>query len=450
MAIRVTRTIAEVAGVASSSIRVTRVIAEVGGQAAQPDIRLYRIGMHVLVSNEEGTSVTAQDTVTFSQAQQLSFPLTVADTVTFSATADSALTLEPELEQTVTFSQTAVGNPSENLSASNDFTFSQFTSPGTFSVSGSDTVSLGHIAFNVGTTELALSDTVTFSAVLSALTPGFAEHTVTFSQAAGAGVIIPGGIEKVAGPQTVTFSDTPQKVLIKVGATSHTGENTITFTDAVLFPISLNIPQGFILTDLAVQDYVNVLEQTVTFSAAEPTPLLIRALAPTQTLSFGHAVAYINRIDLCGYSPTIGTNTDPNAPAPPPSSISVTKSSTVTLSYPTVGPTTSVTIRAPEFGDVHRLNFDRINRESRGGTLQIFSDPDWPTQEVLVLQFTTLKESEAQEVLTFFADTLGLEVKLVDWYGRTWHGFVTNPESPIIRSRRGIVDLSFEFEGEQQ
>lgn len=450
MAIRVTRTIAEVAGTLTSTVRVTRVMAEVGGQAAQPDVRLYRIGMHALVEFSLGTSVSAQDTLTFSQAQQLSFPIAVAETVTFSQTGEANLTLEPELEQTVTFSQAIVEQPSINSSASNNFTFSQFTSPGVFSLSASDTLTFGHIAFNVGPTAVALADTITFTQVLSALTPGAAVQTVTFSQAGGGGVIIPGGIERVAGPQTVTFSQVDQKVLCKASAQQLTASDTVTFSDKGALPILLSIPQSFILTDAASPDYVYLIEHTITLTDIEPVPTLVRPLVITDTLSFGHAVGYINRIDLCQYTPTIGAATDPNAPAPPPGSISVTKNSTVTLSYPTVAPTMTVTIRAPEYGDVQRLNFDRVNRESRGGTLQIYSDPDWPKQEILVLQFTTLKESEAQDVLTFFKDTLGLEVKLVDWYGRTWHGFVTNPESPIVRSRRGIVDLSFEFEGEQQ
>ena len=450
MAIRVTRTIAEVAGTLTSTVRVTRVMAEVAGLAAQPDVRLYRLAMHALVEFSLGTAVSAQDTVTFSQSQLLSFPIGVAQTVTFSQTGEANLTLEPELEQTVTFSQGVVELPSINSSASNNFTFTEAASPGVFSPSASDTVTFSHIAFSVGPTSLALAQTVTFSAVLSALTPGSAENTITFSQAGGGGVIIPGGIVVSAVPDTVTFSHQDQKVLCKASATALTAADTVTFSDRASLPVFLSIPQSFILTDVASPDYVYLIDHTLTLTDIEPVPIFVRPLNISDTLSFGHSIAYVNKIDLCQYTPTIGGGTDPNAPAPPPSSIAVTKNSTVTLSHPTSSPTSSVTIRAPEFGDVQRLNFDRVNRESRGGTLQIFSDPDWPKQEILVLQFTALKESEAQEVMTFFNDTLGLEVKFVDWYGRTWHGFVTNPESPIVRSRRGIVDLSFEFEGEQQ
>jgi hypothetical protein len=122
----------------------------------------------------------------------------------------------------------------------------------------------------------------------------------------------------------------------------------------------------------------------------------------------------------------------------------------VRLFYPTTSPTLEVNIRVPEFGNRERLNFTRINRESRGGTLQIFADPTWPKSKQLALTFTGLTEAQAQAVQDFFNDTLGLEVGLTDWEGRTWHGVVTTPDADLIRSRRGIVDLSFEFDGELQ
>ncbi len=295
-----------------------------------------------------GFEVSAASTVTFSHSELLSFPIYVAETVEFNDEIILINTLQPELEQTVTFSHTAVGSPPIKRSLSNNLTF-------------------------------------THSASASLSLPRF-----------------------------------------------------------------IVVPQAFILTQIAFPDYVYVLEQTVVFENVEPESILTRSPVVEHTVSFGHAVAYEGKIDLCRYSPNIGESTIAASPSPPPASITVVKQNFITLSYPTVAPTHSVTIRAPEYGDNHRLNFDRINRESRGGSLQIFSDPTWPKQEILELQFTVLKESEAQAVIDFFYDTLGQEVKLVDWYGRTWHGFVTNPESPIVRSRRGVVDLSFEFEGEQQ
>ena len=46
--------------------------------------------------------------------------------------------------------------------------------------------------------------------------------------------------------------------------------------------------------------------------------------------------------------------------------------------YPVVSPTVSVTLRSPELGNKDRLQFNRISRETRGGTLIVFADPMWP------------------------------------------------------------------------
>lgn len=448
--VRVTRTLAEVAGVAAPNIRVTRTIAEVAGDAAQPDIQLYRLAVMALVSVQDGTPVSASDTLTFSQSDLLSRPVSVSDTIDFTDEGEREITLQPEISQTLTFSQVVVELPSNDQDASNTLSFTHVAASSQVTQPLDGTVTFTHLAASIGDILASLSDSVTFSQVLSYIGPVEGSDTITFTQSSGAGLIIPGGIE-VTASQTVTFSQTPQKVLIKAGAVAVDGEDTLTFTSRASLPVFLNIPQSFILTQVAEDSYVWVLDDTVTFSQGDVIPALSLPRLVTHTLSFSHALAYENRIDLCGYSPTIGASTDPNAPAPPPATLTLVKQSSVTLSYPIVSPTESVTIRAPEFGDLRRLNFDRINRESRGGILQIFTDPTWPKQEILEVQFTALKESEAQAVIDFFTATLGQEIKLVDWYGRTWHGFIVNPEaSQLTRSRRNVVDLAFEFEGVQQ
>jgi hypothetical protein len=426
-------------------------MAEVAGQTQQTDLRMYRIAVMVLASFDAGTSVTAADTLTFSQSELLSRPVSGSDTVTFSDTGEKLVTLQPEISDTVTFSQTIIDLPSIKPSASDTLAFTESAMSSQNTESLADAITFSQIAASIGTILASLSETVTFSQVLGYLGPVEGSDTITFTQSSGAGKIIPGGIVVSANTQTVTFSQTPQKVLIKVGATSHTGEDTVTFTSLASLPTFLSVPQSFILTQVASDSYVWVSDDTVTFSHEESYAGSVWPRTLSQTLNFSHAIAYENKIDLCGYSPSIGASTDPNAPSPPPATLTLVKQSSITLSYPTVSPTTSVSIRAPEFGDQRRLSFDRVNRESRGGSLQIFSDPAWPKQEILEVQFTALKESEAQAVLDFFAATLGQEVKLVDWYGRIWHGFVVSPEaSQLTRSRRNIVDLAFEFEGEQQ
>jgi len=87
----------------------------------------------------------------------------------------------------------------------------------------------------------------------------------------------------------------------------------------------------------------------------------------------------------------------------------------VQLYWPVDARTITVTLREPEFDNKDRLRFQRINRETRGGTLIVFADPIWPKVQQLTLEFTSLKEEEAQSLLTFIAATLGKEVGLRDW-----------------------------------
>ena len=452
MAVRVTRVIAEVAGTVDRSVRVTRTIAEVAGKPAQPDVRLYRLAVMALVDISDGINETAADTVTFTQATGGSFPYALEDTVTFSQTASQVISFQPVVEQTATFSQTTtiLGTISESLS--NAFTFSQTAISSLKTLLADDTVTFSQLGAIIGTTEETVSQTVTFTHSVSGLFPQVASNSVTFSASSGAGLIIPGGIVVTALTGTVTFSQSVQKVHIKDSATDLTADaGTVTFGHVALRPRSFSIPQSFVLTQTAVPDYIDMITQTVTFSQVLSPAGSVWPRTITHTLSFSHSHIFENTIDLCRYSPTIGGGTDPNAPTPPPATFGpITKESQVTLFFPTTSPTSTVTIRAPEYGDRQKLTFDRVNRESRGGTLEIFADPEWPKMEIIEASFTGLKEVESQAVLDFFALTLGLTIGFTDWHGRTWHGVIVTPDAQLIRARRGIVDMSFEFEGEVQ
>lgn len=408
----------------------------------------FRLG----AAAEAGLEQSASHALSFTQAAKVAVRDAAAiATVTFSQVLPVPV-VSILVKHTVTFNQLAEANPPQSLTANNTVTFSQITLPGLTTPSINQSLTFAGTAILVGEKERTVIQNLIFTHSVAELAPQTVGQSFTFSHAAGAGVIIPGGIERVAS-NTVTFSQDVSEVHILAGAVALSGSDTVTFSQngTATPPILVQVPQSFILTQTATSDIVNVVEHTITFTQTEAD--LSGSVWPrtvAHSLNFSHAMVYLNQIDTCRYSPAIGASTDPNAPAPPPASISVTKESQITLSYPTTTPTTSVTIRAPEYGERHRLNFDRINRESRGGSLQIFSDPKWPKLEILEASFTGLKESEGQAVLDFFQATLGLEIKLIDWYGKTWFGVIVTPDAQLIRARRDIVDLSFEFEGEVQ
>jgi hypothetical protein len=119
------------------------------------------------------------------------------------------------------------------------------------------------------------------------------------------------------------------------------------------------------------------------------------------------------------------------------------------LVYPAEGTVTdSVSLRSPDFGNKDQLAFNRISRETRGGTLIVYADPIWPKIETLVLSFSALHRNVAQALLTFLDSYLGQEVGLIDWEHRYWKGIIITPENSVIEDSKDSFSASFSFEGE--
>jgi hypothetical protein len=110
-------------------------------------------------------------------------------------------------------------------------------------------------------------------------------------------------------------------------------------------------------------------------------------------------------------------------------------------------PTEFVSLRSPEFGNRDRLQFNRISRETRGGTLVVFADPIWPKIETQVLTVRGLTKSQVDAFLTFAEARLGLEVGFVDWEGFYWKGVVVSVD-PSAQDGKESHSISFEFECE--
>jgi len=148
------------------------------------------------------------------------------------------------------------------------------------------------------------------------------------------------------------------------------------------------------------------------------------------------------------YTPFVGSTDDPDAPAPPLTDVpTLERVAGIQLYWPIDAPTMTVTLRGPELDNKDRLRFQRINRETRGGTLVVFADTIWPKVQQLTLEFTGLEENEAQSLLSFIAATLGKEIGLRDWENRHWAGVITSPDEPIIRNGRHNISTALEFEG---
>jgi hypothetical protein len=146
------------------------------------------------------------------------------------------------------------------------------------------------------------------------------------------------------------------------------------------------------------------------------------------------------------YTPFVGSGSGEYTP--PSVIVPTLASQTLTLTYPYVTPTTTLVLRNPNFANKDRLTFNRVNRETRGGTLIVFADTKWPKIQQLTLEIDALSSQQALNILTFLQDSLGQEIGLLDWENRQWRGIITNPETDIVHSARNARSVVIEFEGE--
>jgi hypothetical protein len=112
-------------------------------------------------------------------------------------------------------------------------------------------------------------------------------------------------------------------------------------------------------------------------------------------------------------------------------------------------------LRNPETDDNDRIGFNRINRETRGGELNVYGDPGWAKVNTLLFTIVALSDGKncpdvINATLDFFQTYIGQEIILHDWTGTSWRGVVTTPDERAVEDSDGWWTLSFEFEGEAE
>lgn len=128
-----------------------------------------------------------------------------------------------------------------------------------------------------------------------------------------------------------------------------------------------------------------------------------------------------------------------------------TEQRTITLLYPPVSPAMTLTIHAPEVGNVEILNIQRVYRQSRGtGRLLSFRDGIWPSFRRFRFKFEGLLEDNMNDFLTFISQTLGQNIGITDFRNQSWVGVVVTPTDEIVQERDCWFTVSFDFEGNLQ
>jgi hypothetical protein len=178
------------------------------------------------------------------------------------------------------------------------------------------------------------------------------------------------------------------------------------------------------------------------------------ARAMMNDLGIGHSLTYYlpDPCDTKAYTPFVGESTVSDSPAAPdtdlPFSQGLPEGERFLLLHPALGESTDVVeLRAPNLDNRERQSFTRINRETRGGKLSVFADPDWPKISTLVLSFSGLTKTEVEEVHNFIQEHLGEEIGIIDWEGHQWAGVITTPNERAAQDGKHGFTLTFEFEG---
>ncbi len=174
----------------------------------------------------------------------------------------------------------------------------------------------------------------------------------------------------------------------------------------------------------------------------------------TDSLAIGHSLTYfvISGCTDRQFSPFIGESTITGLPTAPsvtlPAVVGLPLNTRFQLAYPAAGAYTAVIhLPAPEFENRDRINATRINRETRGGKLTVFADPEWPKINTVACTFTGLTTAEVEAYQEFVANYIGLEINITDWEGREWVGVITAPNEPATHDGKDDWTVSFEFEG---
>jgi hypothetical protein len=373
----------------------------------------------------------------------------------------------------LTDSATELLGGSFNESASSSLSLTDTATPATdFSRTASSAMSLSDVAATATDYPRAVSSALTLTDTSFEGVLADASSAMSLTDSATR-------VFDLAASNALTLTDDAHESPVIVSAS-----NSMPLTDDAISSIKiLSVSSAMTLTDLAANDIiqvssvmslshtagVNIKPETVASAillSDSVSRLLIHvvssALALTddasllavfsQSLSSDLGLIQTVEIDidrageLCNYSPNIGSGPFTFSATPP-----TLTPGTLTLFWPVVSPSLTIVLRNPEFGNKISFNANRINRKSRGGTVQVFRKSTWPKFRTLSMNMSVLTTTQADAFKSFLNSTLGLQIGLTDHEGRTWKGIISTPDTDITEIGPGACGnyaTSFQFEGE--
>jgi hypothetical protein len=130
-------------------------------------------------------------------------------------------------------------------------------------------------------------------------------------------------------------------------------------------------------------------------------------------------------------------------------------SNKVIFLFPFEGPTTSIKLPQPSFGNGHNVNYQIQTGHSRSGNL--FSYKRTPTYQTHKLTFDKVREasingfSSKQQILDFLQTCAGQRVRYLDHQNQNWWCVITTPAVDFTNQGKDqngdLFGFSLEFEG---
>jgi hypothetical protein len=146
------------------------------------------------------------------------------------------------------------------------------------------------------------------------------------------------------------------------------------------------------------------------------------------------------------YSPFVGSSEDDGYEEIELDAPELIEAGKIVFTYPATSPTITLELKSPAFGNTDAIQFSLIDRTTRGGDRILFSDPDWPTAEILDFTIENAKRQQMLDFVDFVNASLGKEIGLLDWEGRSWRGVIIAPQSPITETVGGYT-IVVRFQG---
>lgn len=264
---------------------------------------------------------------------------------------------------------------------------------------------------------LSLSQTVRQALILA-----YASHALSLTE-----TVRPNIERTISVSSSLTMTDRLR------GGTIGTASNDLTLTQTLVQ--SKGYYNTLTLTDSLELVRAKLLTSTLVLSATATPNLVVRRTTEQDLALSQNVIGIKNTPSTCLYDPI--SSVLPAAPT-------LTKQSTVTYECGA----DSLTLKAPQIGDQEDRKYQQTITETLGGALRVYRRITWPKTKTLSYSFEDLCESNVTEILEFLSDSLGKEVTLTDYYGRSWVGVITNPDAQYVSSGRGIGTITIVFEGE--